>query len=411
MPSVPPSMPSQRPHTARELGIMQGFPPRPEKRPTSSNWDLPPFNRWSFQNVRALLPTVDVDRGTGPVQDLPSAHQDVSGVKFTALDGTTKTIKQMLTETYTDGFLIMHRGQVITEQYFNDMHPRSLHLAQSVSKSLVGTLAGVLHGEGKLDMDAPLADRIPELAYCGYGDATLGQVLDMQTGVRFVEDYGLPDSDMTRIDIASGWRPPHPGEPVPAIRDVIQTLQKERPHGERFEYRSIETDMLAWVLERETGTSLAKLMSDRIWSKIGADRDGYFTVDHAGTALADGGFNATLRDFTRFGLMMLQGGRVGDKQIVPKVWVESCRTGEAAKFNDPYLATSPNGAYRRQWWVHDVDRGDYMARGVFGQLIYIDPEADFLAVKLSTWPDYLIHSFGLNSLNAVIAIRDGLTAT
>ena len=109
--------------------------------------------------------------------------------------------------------------------------------------------------------------------------------------------------------------------------------------------------------------------------------------------------------------MMLQGGRVGDKQIVPKVWVESCRTGEAAKFNDPYLATSPNGAYRRQWWVHDVDRGDYMARGVFGQLIYIDPEADFLAVKLSTWPDYLIHSFGLNSLNAVIAIRDGLTAT
>ncbi|HBM11318.1 MAG TPA: 6-aminohexanoate hydrolase, partial [Rhodospirillaceae bacterium] len=194
MPSVPPSMPSQRPHTARELGIMQGFPPRPEKRPTASNWDLPPFNRWSFQNVRALLPTVDVDRGTGPVWDLPSAHQDVSGVKFSALDGTTKTIKQMLTETYTDGFLVMHRGQVITEQYFNDMHPRSLHLAQSVSKSLVGTLAGVLHGEGKLDMDAPLADRIPELAYCGYGDATLGQVLDMQTGVRFVEDYGLPDS-------------------------------------------------------------------------------------------------------------------------------------------------------------------------------------------------------------------------
>jgi len=250
---------------------------------------------------------------------------------------------------------------------------------------------------------------VPELAHCGYGDATLNQVLDMQTGVRFVEDYGLPHSDMTRIDIASGWRPPHPGEPVPTIRDVILTLQKEWAHGEVFNYRSIETDVLAWILEREAGASLATLLSDRIWSRIGAERDGYFTVDRAGTALADGSFNATLRDFARFGLMMLEGGCVGDRQVVPKSWVDSCRGGEAAKFHPPYNATSPNGAYRRQWWVHDVERGDYMARGVFGQLIYIDPEADFLAVKLSTWPDYLIHSFTVDTLSAVKAIRQALT--
>lgn len=402
-------VPHSRPRTARELGIMRGFPPPPEKRPTLENWDLPPFNRWSFQNVRSLLPTVDVPRGSGPVTALPQNLQDLNGLTFAAHDGAPRTIAQSLTETYTDGFLVLHRGKVVTEQYFNDMTPQSLHLAQSVSKSVVGALAGALHGEGKLDLDAPLADRVPELAHCGYGDATLNQVLDMQSGVHFNEEYNDPASDMTRIDIAAGWRPPRHGEMRTTIRDVILSLQKVRPHGEVFEYRSVETDVLAWVLERETGMSLARLVSDRIWSKIGAERDAYFTVDEAGTALADGGFNATLRDFARFGLMMCRAGKVGGQDVVPKFWTESCRTGEAAKFHAPYTDASPNGAYRRQWWVHDVDRGDYMARGVFGQFVYVDPEADMVAVKLSTWPDFLIPAFTRDTLSEIHTIRTALT--
>ncbi|MDW3206202.1 MAG: serine hydrolase [Alphaproteobacteria bacterium] len=405
-----PTLPSHRPRTARELGIMRGFPPPPEKRPTMENWDLPPFNRWSFQNVRSLIPTVDVMRGSGSASDLPADHQPLGQVRYQAADGSTKTFADCLTETYTDGILICHRGRVVLEQYFNDMQASTPHLSQSVSKSVTGAVAGILHGEGKLDLDAPLRDRVPELGRCGYADATLNQVLDMQSGVRFVEDYGEPYSDMTRIDIASGWRPPRPGESVPTIRDVILTLPQERPHGGDFSYRSIETDVLAWVMEREAGASLAQLLSDRIWSRLGMDRDAYFTVDSAGTALADGGFNATLRDFARFGLMMLNGGRHGGRQIVPESWVDSCRTGDPTRFNDPYDITSPNGAYRRMWWIHDVERGDYMARGVFGQLIYIDPEADFLAVKLSTWPDYLITNFTVDTLNAVFAVRDALTS-
>ncbi len=402
------TLPSHRPRTARELGTMRGFPPPPEKRPTMENWDLPPFNRWSFQNVRSLIPTVDVPRGPGAASELTADHQPLGQVRYRTVDGATKTFADCLTETYTDGILICHRGRVVLEQYFNDMTTATLHLSQSVSKSITGALAGVLHGEGKLDLDAPLRDRVPELRFCGYADATLNQVLDMQSGVRFVEDYGEPYSDMTRIDIAAGWRPPRPGEAASTIRDVILTLPQERPHGGDFSYRSIETDVLAWVLEREAGSALANLLSDRLWSRLGMDRDAYFTVDSAGTALADGGFNATLRDYARFGLMMLNGGRHDGAQIVPQSWVDSCRTGDPTKFNTPYDLVSPNGAYRRMWWIHDVDRGDYMARGVFGQLIYIDPEADFLAVKLSTWPDYLIPNFTVDTLNALIAVRNAL---
>ncbi len=395
--------------TAGEQGLMQGFPPPPDKIPGPSNWDMPPFNRWSFLNMRSLFPTADVEHGPMPVRALPLALRDVNPITFAALSGAQQSVKDWLDTSYTDGFLVMSRGRVVHESYHNDMETRTPHLSQSVAKSFVGTLAGVLHGEGILDLDTPLTVLIPELEKSGYAGATVRHVLDMTSGVRFTEDYGTPGSDMTRIDIASGWRPPEPGAPVPTIRDVIVTLPQERPHGESFKYRSIETDVTAWALERAANQSLSSLLSDRIWSRIGAERDGYFTVDRAGTALADGGFNATMRDYARFGLMMLEGGAYNGTQIVPEEWVRASGTGDHAAYGDPYTLTSPKGAYSRQWWIHDVARGDFMARGVFGQLIYLDPKTEFMAVKMSTWPDFLIHSYTVDMLSAVTAIRDAMS--
>jgi len=394
-----------RPKTARELGIMCGFPPPPEKRPTLENWDLPPFNRWAFQNVRSLVPTVDVFRGNGQIAALAQAPQDLTEIAFDSIAGNRKTVGKFLQDTYSDGFLVMHHGRVLTELYFNDMASSTPHLSQSVAKSIVGILAGILHGRNVIDLSAPLCNLVPELAACGYADAKLDQVLDMQSGTRFIEDYGVPGSDMTRIDIASGWRPVHPGERRPTIRDVILTLPKKEVHGRRFEYRSIETDVVAWALERATDTPLAELVSREIWQRIGAERDAYFTVDSAGTALADGGFNASLRDYARFGKLVLDGGRVGDTEVVPEYWIESMRSGEPEKFGSPYTEITPEGAYRRFWWIRDVARGDIAARGVFGQLIYIDRKSDLLVVKLSTWPDYVIPAFTIDTFRAIDAIR------
>jgi CubicO group peptidase (beta-lactamase class C family) len=107
--------------------------------------------------------------------------------------------------------------------------------------------------------------------------------------------------------------------------------------------------------------------------------------------------------------MMLDGGRAGGRQVVPASWVAACRDGETHKFGEPYSNVAPQGAYSRQWWVHDVRRGNYMARGVFGQLIHVDPEAEVLIVKLSSWPDYLIENFTRDALAAAIAIRQALS--
>jgi CubicO group peptidase (beta-lactamase class C family) len=397
------------PRTARQLGIMQGFPPPPEKRPTLENWDLPPFNRWAFQNVRSLIPTVDVFRGFGPATALDETRENLGEIEFERENGVTVSIDRYLGESYGDGFLVMHRNRIVFERYLNGMAPETLHLSQSVAKSVVGLLTGVLEAEGIVDIHAPLADIVPELAQCGYGDATLDQVLDMRSGVRFTEDYNMPGSDMTRIDIASGWRPRAGEAPRSTIRDVILSLPKIRPHGGAFEYRSIETDVAAWALECAAGKSLAELVSQRLWQPIGAGRDAYFTVDEAGTALADGGFNATLRDYARLGLLILNRGQAAGRQVVPADWIEGMRTGNRDIFGAPYTGVLPDGAYRRFWWIRDAERGDICARGVFGQLIYADPQSELLAVKLSTWPDYVIPSLTRDTFRAIDAIRTALS--
>lgn len=400
--------PRPAPKTARQLGIMQGFPPPPEKRPTLENWDLPPFNRWSFQNVRSLIPTVDVFRGFGPVAPLPEAPEPLDDLPV-PLDGGRVPLTRVLADTYTDGFLVMHRGQIVLERYFNGMAPETLHLSQSVAKSVTGLLAGVIHGDGLLDLSAPLAEIIPELAGCGYGGATLDHVLDMRSGVRFTEDYNTPGSDMTRIDVASGWRPHAPGAAQTTIRDVILTLPQIRPHGGAFDYRSIETDVVAWALERATGQALAPLLSERIWQRIGPARDACFTVDTAGTALADGGFNATLRDYARIGLMVRDRGCAGGAQVVPEGWIDQMRTGDPSVFGPPWPLGMPKGAYRRFWWIRDADRGDICAVGVFGQLIYVDPDSDLVVAKLSTWPDFLMPELTRDTFRAIDAIRTAVT--
>lgn len=398
----------------RDHGIMQGFPPPIDRRPTLANWDSPPFNRWSFQHVREILPTAEVRCAPGPATAFEAAPRELTGLRFETTDGRDITVGELLDETHTDGFLVLHRGRLVCELYFNAMEPHTLHLSQSVSKSLVGALAGILIGRGDLDPQAPLSDHVPELAGCGYADATLNHLLDMRSGVRFSEDYGVADSDVTREEIVCGWkpRPPDLPEDFPdSLCELILTLPRERDHGGSFKYRSIESDVIGWVLERASGTRLAELTSRELWQPLGCERDACFTVDRAGFALVDGGFNATLRDYARFGQMHCDDGFFNGRQVVPADFVAQTRIGDPDVFDSPYKLHFPRGAYRNQFWIRDVDKGDkvqYMARGIFGQLIYIDAPRRLVAVKLSSWPDFLNPAYLLNTLAAIDAIAETL---
>jgi hypothetical protein len=302
--------------------------------------------------------------------------------------------------------LVLHRGAVVFEQYHNGMHERSLHLSQSMSKSVVAVVAGILIGRGLIDPSQQVTQYLPELAVTAWQGATLQQVMDMTTGVRYVENYEALDSDIAITDIASGWKWPPPGYLGPnCIWDQILTLtERVREHGLLFQYRSIETDVLAHCMERVTGTRLAELVSHELWQPLGCEESARFTVDPAGYALACGGLNASLRDYARFGQLLLQQGRLGATQLVPADWIADIHNADHSLFGEPYTLATPNGGYRNQFWIEDVDRPGFMARGVFGQLIYIDPAADLVLVKLSSWPEFTSVPRLTTALNAIHAI-------
>ncbi len=398
--------------SSAEGGIMAGFPPPPNKRITLENWDQPPFNRWSFQNLRSILPTRAIPRGSGAASVLPQAAQRLDDLPFTDAEGAASNVGAMLASTYTDGFILLHRGRIIMERYLNGMIESSLHLSQSVVKSFVGTLVGIMVGRGVLRLEHLVADYVAELAGCGYAGAKLSQVLDMRSGVRFNEDYLDPNAEVSLLDCAAGWKPAIPGATPACIYDFILTLRQERPHGGHFAYRSIETDVLGWVLERATGTGLADLMGEELWQPMGAEVDGCMAIDRAGTCQADGGLNASLRDYARFGQLFLDDGFFNGRQIVPADWVAACRRGDAEAFRPLYgarFAAFPEACYSRQWWVLDRKTGRHAALGVFGQMIYIDPTAEIVAVKLSSWPDYLNDPMRATTIRALEAISRELS--
>jgi CubicO group peptidase (beta-lactamase class C family) len=371
-----------------------------------TDWDYPPYHRWTFQHIREMTATAQIWRGPGPVLPLPTDLCDVETIEF-EVDGRRRTVRDFLDGSFTDGFLVLSRGSIIAERYMNCMRPHGQHLAMSVTKSIVATVAGILVHRGLIDVAAPVTKYLPELEATAYRGASVQQVLDMTTGVFFDESYTTPGSHMQKLDQACGWKPTTRPDWPQTMWELILTLtEQERPHGELFRYRSIETDVLGLVMERVSGLPLAELIGTELWGPMGAEEDAYITVDNSGYALADGGFNASLRDYARFALLHLRGGRLNGRQIVPSAWIEETRNGNCDLYQGVYREVLPRGAYHNQFWIEDPDRRAYMARGIFGQFIYIDPEADFAAVKLSTWPEFVSAERSIETLAAFRAIRD-----
>jgi CubicO group peptidase (beta-lactamase class C family) len=371
-------------------------------------WDRGPWNRWSFQHVSEFVPTALVHRSRQPAAPLPARPQTLDQIAFEH-QGEALTIGGFLDRAHTDGFIVLHHGEIVFERYMNGMTERTRHLSQSVAKSITSTVAGILSARGQFDTQAYVTHYLPELEATAYRGARIQHVLDMASGVAFSEAYTDPDSDVAMLDFADGWkRTGKPGWPRTTWELIMGLTKLERPHGERFNYRSIETDVLAMAMERATGQRLPDLVSSLIWEPMGAEHDAHFTVDPAGYALADGGFNATLRDYARFGLLHATGGVAQGRQIVPHEWIAATQACDPNLIERAGPADTSKWAYKNQFWIENYERRAYMAIGVFGQLIYIDPDADFVAVKLSSWPDFVDPALDVLTLAAVNAIKHAL---
>ena len=376
------------------MGWMVGSPPAADKlvRFADGSHYRFPQTRWAFSNIQQLLPTRVVTRGAARVvNELPRAERDdMDGVRFMPSGGSGETLTwaQSLTANYTDGMVVLHRGRIVYERYFGALRPEGRHVSFSVTKSLVATLASMLIAEGALDVNAAVARYVPELKDSGFGDASIRQLLDMTTGLHYSENYADEHSPVWEFARAIGFLPRPEGYRGPeSSYAFLRTLRKEFPHGQRFGYKTVNADALGWVMSRATGKPLAELVRERFWLRLGVEQDAYFTVDSNGTESAGGGLSLCLRDMARFGEMMRRRGRFNGQQIVPAAVIdEIAKGGGREQFAGAGYKTLPGWSYHNMWWISHNSHGAFMARGIHGQAIYVDPKAEMVIARFASHP-------------------------
>jgi CubicO group peptidase (beta-lactamase class C family) len=376
------------------LGLMRGAPPPTSKqiRFADDRFLRFPQIRWALSHVRELVPTAAVWRGSDVPSDLGVATRDsevsIDELMFEDIHGRKHTWLESLAHTYTDGIMVVHRGVRVYERYFGALQPQRPHACFSITKSYAATLAVTLIHENVLEEGKSVAYYLPEMRGGPYEDATLRQLLDMQVGVACSELYSNPQAQFWGYMRAGGFRmrPPNYSGPD-SYYEFLLALRKDSEHGLAFSYKTVNTEVLCWIMKRVTGIALADMLSERIWGCIGCEQDGYLAVDSIGVAMGGAGLSASLRDLCRFGEMMRCDGAWRGRQVIPaSVVADITRGSDPAKFAKAGYTLLPGYSYRNMWWVSHNPLGVYEGRGIHGQRLYIAPAAELVIARFCSHP-------------------------
>ena len=372
------------------------------------NWREHPHNRWSFQNVRELLPTARIAApDTGAIDTTPPPPLDLPpAMRFPLGDGT---LEGLLEATHGDAFLVLHQGRVAGGWRDPRFDPEKPHLLFSVSKSLTAIVAGLLEQAGLLDPEAPVSEYLDPPAGSAYAGCRVRHVLDMSVALDFEENYTSSGTEYLRYRRCAGWNPVDQTAEREGLEEFVLSLGKlgDAEHGDTFRYRSPNTDLLGLILERAGGRPFAELMSAYLWRPLGAQGDACITLDHQGAPRSAGGICATLSDLARVGQAIADGGRTraGD-QVLPAAWIEDLRHGgdrEAWKRGElAYLF--PRGNYRNQWYQLGDPDGAICAIGIHGQYLYVNPRRNVVICRFACQPlplDAAVDAAILEAMNAI----------
>lgn len=358
---------------------------------SSANWNQPPHNRHSFQHMSALFATQTIQRSTKSAMAFEYALEDTSQLTYPVSKGATEPLQHFLDSTFTDAFLVLKEGVIVTEEYRNNMQDNTQHLLNSVSKSFVGMLAGIAVEDGLLDTSKYVSAYLPELANSAFSETTVQRALDMTAAVAYSEDYDQPKDDFWHEAAVVGWRPDLQSDSSP--RSLIdyckERSQTEQGEGERFHYRTVLTNLCTAVIERATNTPFCEFFAQRLWQPLGPEQEANVVVDPTGLPYMGAGMSACARDLARFGEMLRNDGFYNDQQILPASWVRDTRLGndelrELFAASD-YHGLLPNGHYTNQVWA-DRESDEIMCIGIHGQTIYIHRSKQLVCVKLSSHP-------------------------
>jgi CubicO group peptidase (beta-lactamase class C family) len=305
----------------------------------------------NFSHMDEVFLTRRLSRGTGPVSPLPEGPAMVLPARTDA----------WIKARSVTALVVLHHGQLRHESYYLGTGPEDNHISWSVAKSFLSALFGVVHAEGAVaSLDDPVEKYAPLLKGSAYEGVSIRDVLTMSSGVAFNEDYLDFNSDINKMGrvLALGG----------SMDDFAAGLKtREATPGSRWHYVSIDTHVLGMVIRGATGKDIPELLETKILAPLGLEADPYYLTDGYGVSFVLGGMNMRTRDYARFGQMILQGGRYGGSQVVPADWIAASTRPQA----------KDGSAYGFQWWIPDnAVGGEVMARGIYGQYIYINPALD-----------------------------------
>lgn len=359
----------------------------PNEKPvkfTLDSWQNGPLNRWAFQNVEKFLPTAIIEPSFNPPSIPIDIDSAIESIEIEVADQRF-TFPQLLADLDTDSIVIMRKGVLVYEKYFNKMTVNSPHLLQSVSKSILGVLYGIMAQRAIIDVARTIGSYLPELANSAFGKATISQALDMSISINFSEDYLDPHSEMSRLDIAAGWRSGEAGSEH-GLRAFLRTLRAHGEHGKAFQYCSANTDVLAWLIAEVTGISYPELLSTYIWQPMGAHNPASIIIDREGLSVGNGGISTTTRDLALFGQLILNSGLIHGNQIIPQLWIAQSFAGASQEVAsvDYLQALHPGGSYKNQWWITASQSRELYGVGIYGQYVWVDPTSETVIAKFSS---------------------------
>ena len=270
------------------------------------------------------------------------------------------------------GILVLHDGAVRLERHALGHSATGRWTSFSVAKSLTSTLVGAAIKDGYIGgLDDPIVKYVRELRGTAYDGVTVRQLLTMTSGVAFNEDYADPNSDIARL-----YREP-PDAGVNATVSYVRKLAREAEPGVKWRYKTPETNLIGVLVMAATRKRLSDYLAEKIWQPYGMEGDATWSIDHVGDEQGGCCLQARLRDYGRIGQFVLEGGKIGGRSIVPDGWFEAATRKQAD-------IGVPGSGYGYQWWTSDD--GTFQARGIFGQLIHLDPVRKLVVVMASAWP-------------------------
>ena len=275
-------------------------------------------------------------------------------------------------EQRTAGLVIIQDGKLRLERYGLGFDANGQWTSFSVAKSFTSTLVGAAIKDGFIkSIEDKVSDYIPHLKGSAYDAVSIKQLLTMTSGVRWNEDYEDKNSDVALFN-------EHKAEPgVDATVSYMRTLSREAPAGDKWAYKTGETNLIGVLVSSATGKTLSAYLSEKIWAPFGMEHNGSWLLGSTGHEISGCCIQASTRDFARFGQFMLAGAQIDGKPVLPEKWIAAATTRQAD-------IGHPGKGYGYQCWTDDD--GSFAAQGIFGQGIFIDPKRKLVIASNSNWP-------------------------